>query len=229
MKKGKYGIRLSFYAVLAFLFVIIDQPLLCFAMLAAAVFLEKDEWLGRQTIQAMLLSIVYQILSSIFDSLYYAIPDDGGLSSFLRGASGFFGGICALCVLALCLIGIVNTSRDRDAGIPVITGLAYKAYGMVRPVRYVAPPQEGYAQPQVQQSAPQPYTQQYDSSHAPASQAPVGQAPTGQPQQVPPREYYNRPPQSNIPYPQNPAGNPAPYSPPAPPRTTPESEPDKQG
>ena len=186
MKKGKYGIQLTFYAVLAFLFVIIDQPLLCFAVMAAALFIEKDEWLGRQTIQAMTLSVVYRVVNELFGGISRGIPHNfDNFLSFLSGAFSLIGGLCGLLVLVLCIIGIVNVSRERDAGIPVLTGLAYHAYGKTRPARYAAPAQNVYPQPPVQQIPPQqPYYQQPPQGY-PHNPAANGQPAYSQPAQPP--------------------------------------------
>ena len=56
MRKGKFGIVLCFYPIAAFAAVILNSPLICAALTAAAVFLEKDEWTGRQTVQAWMAS-----------------------------------------------------------------------------------------------------------------------------------------------------------------------------
>ena len=50
MRKGKFGIVLCFYPIAAFAAVILNSPLICAALTAVAVFLEKDEWTGRQTV-----------------------------------------------------------------------------------------------------------------------------------------------------------------------------------
>ena len=56
MQKGKFGIVLCFYPIAAFAAVILNSPLIAAALAALAVFVERDEWAGRQTLQAWMLS-----------------------------------------------------------------------------------------------------------------------------------------------------------------------------
>lgn len=55
MRKGKFGLALAFYPIAALICVIIKQPVLCALVTGLAIFVEKDEWAGRQSLQALFL------------------------------------------------------------------------------------------------------------------------------------------------------------------------------
>ncbi|MGN1204382.1 MAG: hypothetical protein ACI4SA_04910, partial [Lachnospiraceae bacterium] len=65
MEKGKLGIRVSVYAVLAFLFAAFGLYLGIVALLAVALIVEKDEWATRQSLQALVLCLVPSMVSVV--------------------------------------------------------------------------------------------------------------------------------------------------------------------
>ena len=69
MKKGKFGIVLCFYPIAAFAAVILNSPIICLALAAAAIFLEKDEWAGRQSLQAWMASVVVFFFNGLFKNV----------------------------------------------------------------------------------------------------------------------------------------------------------------
>lgn len=180
-KKGISGIRLGYLAALAFLFAIAGQALLCGAMLLVAIFVEKDEWLSRQALQALLLRLVFQAISWIFSGIYSGLAWLDFFSIF----SNVFGVIEGICFLLLCLLGIIgiyNVLKDKEADLPVLSGIAYKAYGKVRPV-YTA--QNPMQYPQQHTGAPHynyPPVRQQTTMPQPPVQPPVQQDPPVQPQ-----------------------------------------------
>lgn len=56
---GKYGVKLWFYAVAAFIFGALNLYLGIIAVAAFAIIAEKDKWLNNQVIQALLLYLLY--------------------------------------------------------------------------------------------------------------------------------------------------------------------------
>lgn len=144
MRKGKFGILLSYYAVLAFVLVILNQTLLCGLLFLVALLFEKDEWLGRQTLQAFGLSLVVSLFSGI----------TGVFSSWLFNFSAVFSVISTLVWIAaiiLSIVAIINCLKERDAGIPVLSDIAYKAYGVQKPSYKPPVQQHPYYQQQQQQ------------------------------------------------------------------------------
>lgn len=67
MTKGKFGIYLWFYAVLAFLLVFLGQTLLCGLLLGFVIAAERNEWLSRQVIQAFSLSLAVSVVTGVLD------------------------------------------------------------------------------------------------------------------------------------------------------------------
>lgn len=58
MRKDRFNICISFYAVLAFVLAILGQTLLCGMLLGFVIVIQKDEWLTKQVMQAFFLALV---------------------------------------------------------------------------------------------------------------------------------------------------------------------------
>lgn len=181
MKKGKFGIVLSFYAVLAFILVILKQPLLCALVTGFAIFAEKDEWAGRQTLQALLLSLLVTFVSDVLVWVadIISIPFLSGLFSTVFSVLSV---LVYLAAIVFSILAVIKVLRGEDAGIPGISELAYKAYGVARPkppkYTYAPPPQNSVPQNNIPQNnqAPQ-YTYQPPVQQNPAQQGNVPQTP----------------------------------------------------
>ncbi|MGI6499177.1 MAG: zinc-ribbon domain-containing protein [Oscillospiraceae bacterium] len=172
MIKGKFGLSPIATAVIAFGFVALRQPtpvlLLCgFALLA-----EKDEWLNRQTIQALLLTISYYLAEVVTGWLF------GGMARFfgwvklygaadaMSTAGSFVNDILYLTLIVLSVFAAVRVLRGKDAGLPVIAKMAAGNFAAAKepragaaasaqttPSAQATPAGEHYASP-VQPSAP---------------------------------------------------------------------------
>ena len=73
MEKGKLGIRLSFYAVAAFILAFLGYSTVLALLAGFVLIVEKNEWASRQVIQAFFLCIFADIVNgilNIFDFLY---------------------------------------------------------------------------------------------------------------------------------------------------------------
>jgi len=57
--KGKYGLSLSFYAVVAFVLAVFDKTLLCFALLGFVLVAENNVLTSKQVMEAALLSVFH--------------------------------------------------------------------------------------------------------------------------------------------------------------------------
>ena len=95
MRKDRFNICISFYAVLAFVLAILGQTLLCGMLLGFVIVIQKDEWLTKQVMQAFFLALVESIIScvtNIFSGLY-AIPILGiafsGIVGLISGILSF--------------------------------------------------------------------------------------------------------------------------------------------
>ncbi len=165
MKKGKFGILLAYYAVIAFVLVILKQPVLIALVAAAAIFLEKDEWLSRQTIQALMLSVVVECFSTVAN-VFDALPL-WFISDILAGIFSFVSWALYIVAIIFSILAIIKVYRENDAGVPLLSDLSYKIFGQIKPrpapppapQAYPVPPQspqQGYVPPQYQPAAPPP-------------------------------------------------------------------------
>ncbi len=132
MKKGHFGLVLCAYPILAFACVILRQPIVCSIMLVLAAFLEKDEWAGRQTFQAWILSLLVSFFSEVVPwgvSLFTL----SFVSAFLSTVANVFSVIVYLAAIMLSVLAIVRVMRDQEANLPLLSDLAYKIYGKQKP------------------------------------------------------------------------------------------------
>lgn len=171
MKKGKFGIVLCFYPIVAFAAVILQAFWLCAVALAVAVFFEKDEWAGRQTLQAVCLAAIFWFFSNAALTLAALVPIPF-LSDVVRSAARVLSVIVYLGALVLSILAILRVMKDQEANLPLLSDLAYRVYGK-RPAKPVSYPQ-AYGQP----SAPQ-FTQPAQPNPQPVQQP--------APQELPPQ------------------------------------------
>ncbi|MBS1327493.1 MAG: hypothetical protein HP041_05800 [Oscillospiraceae bacterium] len=166
MQKGKFGVCLWFYAVLAFVLAFLGQTLLCGLLLGFVILAEKNEWLSKQVMQAFFLTLASSLVGSVLDILnvFRSIPFLGtAVSVVFNGITG----LVSLIILVFCIIAITKVVKEQDAGLPLVSKLANRAFGLLEQKVYT---QAAPAQP-VQPAAPaQPlYPQQpaYTGTQAP--------------------------------------------------------------
>lgn len=196
MQKGKFGIVLCFYPIAAFAAVILNSPLIAAALTAVAVFVERDEWAGRQTVQAWMLSALVWFFDKAVRLMTarLAIPV---LSTVLSVVSTVLFVAVYLAAILLSVLAITRTMRGGEANLPFFAELAYRLYGKTRPKPL--PPAGQY--PPYGAQPPQPGQPVYPGQ-APGQQPPYGQPPmppqypgAPQPGPVPPQAPVQEPPQ----------------------------------
>lgn len=170
MKKGKFGVCLWFYAVLAFVLAFLGQVLLGALLLGFVVATEKDEWLTRQTIEALCLSIFASVVSSVLSIINRVFSYIPLVGSAVSDVFSWLNWLVSIAVLVFVIIGIVQTAKGKDASIPVFSSIACKAVGLIKqkPV---------YQQPQYQQPMNGQYPQQPANGQYPQYQPPMNQPP----------------------------------------------------
>ncbi|MDD2955954.1 MAG: hypothetical protein PHD67_06530 [Oscillospiraceae bacterium] len=148
MTKGKYGIAPAAVAALAFVFAILDMPLAGVLLMAYAVLAEKDEWLIRQTLQALILSLASSILQMLIGAVFVTLAGAVDqwfydFSSVLYGVNNVLCNLVSILVFILAILGIIKAIKGSDTGIPLLNGLAAKATGAViasaKPAKAPAP------------------------------------------------------------------------------------------
>ena len=174
MQKGKLGICLPFYAILGLILAFLGQTLLCALLLGFVLVVERDEWAGRQTMQAFFLSLFVAVVSGILDILNVTrnIP---WVNTVLNTVFGVIEWALGIVVLIFIIVGLVHVVKGKDAGIPVLSNLARRAYGIVEQKVYTQAP----VQPNGYQAPGQaPYQQSYQQPAPPQNpQGPAQQPP----------------------------------------------------
>lgn len=188
MRKGKFGIVLAYYAVVAFALVILKQPLLCAVIGIVAIFVEKDEWLSRQTIQAFLLAILVEFFSTM-SSIFAGLPL-WFVSDFFSGVFSFVGAVAYIAAIVFSILAITKVLKGNDADVPVLSALAYKAYGRIKPTPVPPQPPQGYYTQQPPQGYPVPPAAAPQAQPVPPTQptTPPVAAPTAAPETAPTAE-----------------------------------------
>jgi uncharacterized membrane protein len=183
MSKGKFGLSTAAIAVIAFGFCALRQPLSVLLVTGFALLAEKDEWLNRQALQALLLIIVYYLAELVTGGIF------GGLAWFF-GEVGLYGAVTAmstvnfvvghvlyLALIVLSVLAVLRVFRGKDAGLPFIARMAGGDFAAAfqkspkpepSPVVYAA--QKNTTAPELSvQSAAQPDFQAPARTEAPAS------------------------------------------------------------
>lgn len=130
MAKGKFGLSLSAIAVIAFGFAALGQPQSVLLVTGFALLAERDAWLNRQTMQALLLTIAYYLADLVTGWVF------GGLARILGwarlyGAAGALetvssvvGDALYIVLIALAALAALQVLRGKDAGLPFLSRMA---------------------------------------------------------------------------------------------------------
>lgn len=178
MTKGKFGLNLAAIAVIAFLFTALQQPVAVLLVAGFALLAEKDEWLNRQAMQALLLTVAYSLTVLVADWIF------GGLARFfgwvriyraqsaMSQADSIVSGALSVACVALCVVAVWRSLHGKDANLPLLSKLAYGGLTAV-PVqnegRTAAPVQPAAKQAEPKAAAPAPSVQPAER----AAKAPV--------------------------------------------------------
>lgn len=132
MKKGKFGLSLIVYPVAAFACIILKQPALCALICALAIFVERDEWAGRQCLQAVGLAAFLWVFGSIVPWLasLCMIPV---LNTIVLAIANVLHVLVYLAAIFFSILAIIRTSKEQEADLPILSELAFRAYGKMKP------------------------------------------------------------------------------------------------
>lgn len=162
MRKGKLGVVVCLYPILGFVFVILNQPLLCALIFGFVLVAERDEWAGRQTLQALGLSAIAVVLRELLVYSVNLFPVYIDFFHFLSTAFGTLSALVYLAAIITSMVAITRVMKDQEASLPGLDRLAYRAYGKQkpRPMPGQYPPPYGvqppYAHPYQQPGQPYP-------------------------------------------------------------------------
>lgn len=131
--KGKFGLSLVVYPVAAFACIILKQPILCAAICALAIFLERDEWSGRQCLQAVCLAGLLWIFGAVVPWLaaLCVIPV---LNTIVLTIANVLHVVVYMAAIFFSILAIMRTSKGQEANLPIFSELAYRAYGKRQPL-----------------------------------------------------------------------------------------------
>ena len=129
MEKGKFGIRMCFYTVTAFLLAYLGYSTVLFLLAGVVILVEQNEWAGRQVIQAVCLCVVENLVSQVLDIFdpIYRIPLISGVWGV---ATDLIGSALSILVLLFCVVGILKNLKGEEANIIGASKLADWAYGI---------------------------------------------------------------------------------------------------
>lgn len=133
MSKGKLGLTLSSIAVIAFILSFFGFTEILVLVTGYALIVEADNWLTKQTLQALYLRFAVITISTLFSWIFSSI-----ISFFSWINTGFavkifstvqllFNGGLNILVLALCLLAIFKVMKNNDANLPIFSQLASKS------------------------------------------------------------------------------------------------------
>lgn len=186
MTKGKFGIRLSIIAIVAYLLAIFDMTTAMILVIGFAIVAENDEWLTRQVLQplfawigATVITFCVDLVFGFFARIATALsPLSFDLSDILNGRIGYTGaagaiagvgdfinGCVKLTLLIFFIIAILRLLKGSDANMPIFGGITKRAMSVFTPKpKYTyqpqAPQQQQYQQPQAPQQAQAPQAPQ---------------------------------------------------------------------
>ncbi len=162
MRKGKLGVVVCLYPILGFVCVILNQPLLCALIFSFVLVAERDEWAGRQCLQAVGLSAIAVVLRELLVYSVNLFPVYIDFFHFLSTAFGTLSALVYLAAIITSMVAITRVMKDQEASLPGLDRLAYRAYGKQkpRPMPGQYPPPYGvqppYAHPYQQPGQPYP-------------------------------------------------------------------------
>lgn len=187
MRKGRFGIVLCLYPILAFACVIVDQPILCALVFGFALFAERDEWASRQSLQALILCAATELLRSVLLYVVDFFPNYVSAFYYLTILLNVVSGVIYLVAIVFSILAILRVMKDREADLPLLSDLALRAFGKRKP-RPVPPMPGQFVPPYPQQGPGQPVPPPYQQGQPfpQQGQPPFQQAPPVPPVQQPP-------------------------------------------
>lgn len=124
MEKGKFGLNINVIAVIAFAFVVLRQPQSVLLIAGFALLAEKNEWLNKQVIQSLLLTVTYYLAVLVSDLVFGSLARVFNLMKFYETsgviiwANSFIAGVLFLGLTIFSLIAILRVLNGKDAGLP---------------------------------------------------------------------------------------------------------------
>ena len=192
MTRGKFGINNTAVAVIAFVFAALGNPLAVLLVAGFALLAERDEWLNRQTMQALLLNLVYTVVNLVLGWVFgwivwfFAEVKAFDVAKFFNDAETYVRDALYVALIALCVLAVLRVMKGKEVKFPLISKIASGNITAALKKTVPAVPQYApqyappYAPSQVvptppAQTAPPPYASPQETPAAPPP-APMAQA-----------------------------------------------------
>lgn len=130
MTKGKFGLSLAAVAVIAFGFAALRQPQSVLLVVGFALLAEKDEWLNRQAMQALLLTIAYYLAELVTGWVFgglarlFGLVNLYGAASAMSTVDSFVDDVLYLALIVFSVLAVVRVLRSKDAGLQFLSKMA---------------------------------------------------------------------------------------------------------
>lgn len=125
MRRGIFGFDIWFYGIVALLLAVCQQPLVLGGLMLFVMLVEKDEWLNRQVMQALLMCLGVMAVSLLVHKLsavFAIVPFFGWMLRW---------GVDLLLLLGMALFAIRAADRmykGLDSDIPFAAGFVNRLF-----------------------------------------------------------------------------------------------------
>ncbi|MEG2769192.1 MAG: hypothetical protein RR902_00070 [Oscillospiraceae bacterium] len=128
MEKGKLGIKVWLWAALAFIIAYASGIVWSVVLLAFLLIAEKNDWLTRQAIEAVLMAVVFFAISTVLS----LITSVNGTPSFVYDIVSYVRMPITLIEVLFVVIAVIKVKRGEAANLPFIGSLADKILNITK-------------------------------------------------------------------------------------------------
>jgi MFS family permease len=128
--KGRFGLSLAAVAMIAFGFAALQQPQSVLLVAGFALLAEKDDWLSRQALQALLLTIAYFMATLVTGWVFGGLAQIFGWAGIYSAASALqtvntvAGSLLYIALVVFAVLAVLRVLRGKDAGLPFLAKMA---------------------------------------------------------------------------------------------------------
>ncbi len=141
MKKGKFGLCFWVYAFIGFILAVMEQLAPILLLAGFVIVAERDEKAIRPVLEALFLCLITMIIKIVPSALISVLTGSSVLVGIVSVMYYIFNVTVFISAVALAGIGIINAVRGSDGGVPVLSKLANKAFGISQNGVYYQSPQ----------------------------------------------------------------------------------------
>lgn len=141
MKKGKFGLCFWVYAVTGFVLAVMEQLLPCLLLTGFVLAAERDEKAVRPVLEALFLCLITMIVKIVPSALISVLTGSSLLVGIVSAMYYIFNVAVFISAATLAGIGIINALRGSNAGTPLLSKLANRAFGASNNGVYYQSPQ----------------------------------------------------------------------------------------